>query len=430
MRISRVSLVSLALLVAVGAFGVTACGDEQKASSTSAAAPSTTAAPAETAPKCGDGSGKAATGEPIPVGGMMTASNGPDISQGPEAAKAFFDCLNANGGIKGRPVEYTFEDDGLNPATASRAASRLVNDKKVVAVAGSTAYLECAVAGPIYQKAGVMEVEAAGGPAQCFTLPNIVSVSEGGILSTSLAVQDQIAAGAKRIALLGPNVPGLGQAFIDAAKRTAAANGGRLVAGILHKPGIRDATSVLLEAANAKPDAIVLAGVEQDLVSILKAAEAQNMKGRFKFGAAAPLYSPTAPKALGQYWNGGAIRVAHQFAPFSATTTDNALWHAVMAKYAPDTVEDEFSQGAFLSAKILADTVAGLDGPVTRATVAKALQSVKDYKTDLLCQPWSWVTGKYHVSNTTGRIATINADGEWEDAGGCTAIKDPILSAS
>jgi branched-chain amino acid transport system substrate-binding protein len=418
--------VLMLLPAATAAFGLASCGSAKDSSSSTQAG---LVAASNTAPKCGDATGKPATGQPIPVGGMTTETNGPNISEGPKAAQAFFACLNANGGIHGRPIAYTYEDDGLNPATAARAANDLVSDKKVVGVAGSTAYLECAVAGPIYEQAKVMEVEAAGGPAQCFTLPNIVSVSEGGILSTSLAVQDEISQGAKRIALLGPNTPGLGQAFIAAAKRTAAANGGQLVAGVLYAPGIQDATSVLLQAAAAKPTAIVLVGVEQDLVSILKTAQTQNMKGRFKFAAAAPLYSPEAPKALGPYWWGGAIRVAHQFAPFDANTPDNRLWHEVMNKYAPGVPQDEFAQGAFLSAKVFADTIARINGPITRASVTKALQAARDYKSDLLCRPWSWVTGNYHVSNTVGRIATINSAGAWQDVGGCTTIKDPILSA-
>jgi branched-chain amino acid transport system substrate-binding protein len=427
MSMSRTSRLIAFLLVVICTAGLVACGDDDDGS---AQGDTSASAQPEGDPKCGDGTGEAATGEPIPVGGMTTASNGPDLTQGPKSAQAFFDCLNANGGINGQPVEYSYEDDGLNPATATRAANSLVNDKQVVAIVGSVSYLECPVAGPIYQKADVIELEGAGGPAQCFTLPNINSVSQGGVLSTSLAVQDLIANGSKKIALLGPNTPGLGQAFIDAAERTAGANGGELVAGVLHKPGIRDATSVLLEAADAGPDAIVIVGVEQDLVSILKAAEAQGMKDRFKFAAAAPLYSPTAPEALGAYWHDGAVRVAHQFAPYDAETPDNQLWHDVMDEYAPDTVQDEFSQGAFLTARMFADTVAAISGPIDRTSVSEALQGIEGYETDLLCEPWSWEVGDFHVSNQVGRIATINADGEWEDVGECTAIKDPLLEAA
>lgn len=70
---------------------------------------------AHAAASCGDNSGKPATGEPIVIG-AITGKTGPDdFSNSTKAAKAYFDCLNANGGIKGRPVKYLVEDDQWNP---------------------------------------------------------------------------------------------------------------------------------------------------------------------------------------------------------------------------------------------------------------------------------------------------------------------------
>lgn len=42
-------------------------------------------------------------------------SKGLDFSSAPLAAKAYFECVNANGGINGRPIEFVLEDDGLDP---------------------------------------------------------------------------------------------------------------------------------------------------------------------------------------------------------------------------------------------------------------------------------------------------------------------------
>ncbi|WP_170975834.1 ABC transporter substrate-binding protein [Rhizobium sp. FY34] len=77
-----------------------------------------------------------ASGEPIKVGAIVGQTGLDDLSSASKAAKAYFDCVNANGGINGRPVEYLVEDDQWNPEVAAQVATKLVKDEKVVALVG------------------------------------------------------------------------------------------------------------------------------------------------------------------------------------------------------------------------------------------------------------------------------------------------------
>ena len=52
-------------------------------------------------------------------------------------AKAYFDYVNAKGGVNGRTVEYRFYDDAYNPAQTVQLTRRLVEQDKVFAVFGS-----------------------------------------------------------------------------------------------------------------------------------------------------------------------------------------------------------------------------------------------------------------------------------------------------
>ena len=70
------------------------------------------------AAKCGMGNGKPATGKPIKVRALTTASGGIDFSSAPRSATAFFKCVNANGGINGRPIDYAYGDDASTKTTA------------------------------------------------------------------------------------------------------------------------------------------------------------------------------------------------------------------------------------------------------------------------------------------------------------------------
>jgi ABC-type branched-subunit amino acid transport system substrate-binding protein len=50
------------------------------------------------------------------------------------ATKAYFDYVNANGGVHGRKIRYTYIDDTYNPATTQTVVRKLVEEDKVFAV--------------------------------------------------------------------------------------------------------------------------------------------------------------------------------------------------------------------------------------------------------------------------------------------------------
>ena len=86
---------------------------------------SATAGIAQAATSCGMNSGEAATGKPILVGGIHGNAAPGDFSASTQAAAAYFKCVNANGGINGRPIEYLVENDQWNPELAAQAAAKL-----------------------------------------------------------------------------------------------------------------------------------------------------------------------------------------------------------------------------------------------------------------------------------------------------------------
>ena len=86
--------------------------------------------------KCGLSNGEKATGEPIKVGGISTMSNGVDFSSSPLAAQAYFDCVNENGGINGRPVEYNSQDDALDPEFCAELLGGMEQMEEVIRSSG------------------------------------------------------------------------------------------------------------------------------------------------------------------------------------------------------------------------------------------------------------------------------------------------------
>jgi branched-chain amino acid transport system substrate-binding protein len=81
------------------------------------------------------GSDPGITASSIKLGGSYPFS-GPASAYGTigVAAKAYFDWLNAKGGVNGRKIEFTTLDDGYEPARALQNAKRLVEQDKVFAL--------------------------------------------------------------------------------------------------------------------------------------------------------------------------------------------------------------------------------------------------------------------------------------------------------
>ena len=133
-----------------------------------ASALATTPAAAADAPKCGLSNGKAATGQPIEIGAIVGKTGPADFSGSAQAAAAYFNCVNANGGINGRPIRYSVEDDQWNPETAAQVAAKLVNDTKVVGMVGNSSFVECAANGKFYESSNVLVIAGVGVPRDCF----------------------------------------------------------------------------------------------------------------------------------------------------------------------------------------------------------------------------------------------------------------------
>ena len=153
--------------------------------------------------KCGLGNGKKATGAPIKLGGIDMLIPGVDFTTIGKVAKAYFDCVNDNGGINGRPIKYILYTEQLNPAQEAALARKLIESDKVVGVVGNTSFAECGVNWKYYKTKGYVVI-GAGVQAECFGTPSIAESNMGPRYSNIGAAQALIRAGVKKIAIASP----------------------------------------------------------------------------------------------------------------------------------------------------------------------------------------------------------------------------------
>ncbi len=85
-----------------------------------------------------EGSSVGVTDDSIKLGTHMplTGVAAPGYSEIPTGQKAYFDYVNAAGGINGRMIDYTVRDDTYNPATTSQVTNQLVLQDEIFGMIG------------------------------------------------------------------------------------------------------------------------------------------------------------------------------------------------------------------------------------------------------------------------------------------------------
>ena len=378
-------------------------------------------------PRCGMNTGKPAVGAPIPVGSINGVTGPDNFSSSARAADAHFKCVNANGGINGRPVRYISEDDQWRPDVAAQVATKLVKDDRVVAMIGSNSIVECRANAGLYDRENVVVIDI-GVAHECFTSRNIAPINQGPRLSgVGMLRYAAEHLGVKKAVCFVTNLPGavdwLCKGFADWGKLHGVA-----VATVTLDPSSLDFTSGLLQAAAVSPDAILLCFTKGGIIQALTAAEDQDMGGKIRFLSPASGYVVGLPKTIGDYWD-KRFWTQLEFTPLDGDGPDNRNWLAIMDKYgAKSDPRDTFSQGGYLSAKIATETMLKMDpAKIDRASVADALRAVRDFRSDMLCGPWYFGTRTRHNANHEGMIAVAQG-GDWKPQGSCIQSDDPELA--
>ena len=378
-------------------------------------------------PTCGMANGEAATGDPIKVGGINGNAPPGDFSGGTDAAAAYFACVNDNGGINGRPIEYIVENDQWNPELAGQVATKLVKDKGVVALVGNGSVVSMAVNAGLYKDENVMVMASGCAISECYESSNIVSTNQGplpsGIGALTYAIEEL---GTTSAACIGFNIPNNGGWACDWMQNFMESKGLNGTS-ILMDPTAVDLNSVYLQAIAEGVDTILLMLPAGPAIGLLKVAEEQGGRDLFKWVSPTPLYEPGVAEVLGDYWNDN-LYVHIELNQFDSEGADNQNWIKVMDTYGQDgDRRDTFSQSGFISAKFFTEALLALD-PVTidRASVTNAIKGISGATSDLLCAPYYVGDADRHMPNNAGRMVSYTG-GKFELVRDCFGIESSYL---
>jgi branched-chain amino acid transport system substrate-binding protein len=413
----------LVLVTAVAGLSVlfAACGSSDDNESTSAAAGGVGQSGEV---KCGLGNGKKATGTPIKLGGIATKQPGTDFTDGLNAANAYFQCVNDNGGINGHPIKYYQETEQTDPAQDASLVRKLAESDKVIGFTGGFSLIECSINHSYYEQHGFYVLNAGIAP-ECWSTPNSSPVNMGPRYSSDGATQYVIRQKVDKIAFDQSNVPGTG--YI--------AEGPKLVADAANVPitestdnvPIQDANSVALKLVQeaGSNGAVVLNFTPPEALKILQAAEQQGLADQVKaWGCSTPCNTDFLAEALGSVWD-DKLGVNAELNVTDFDGPDSELYRQVMDKYGKNVTGGlgSFSQMGYLMGRISTQALLSIKGDsYTVKTYNDAVRNVKDFKTDILCEPWYYGKAPLHIPNNTDWTTTPN--------GGKMVIKEDCFKIS
>jgi branched-chain amino acid transport system substrate-binding protein len=430
----------VALAAVISLLALAACGSSSSSSASSSAAPagsstassSAAAGGSSSTSSCGPKAGVKASGTPINLGSINTKQPGTDFTDISNMEAAYFACVNANGGVKGHPVKLFQETDQTQPSQIAAAAQKLISSDHVLGIAGPIDLLECTIDQAQWKKLGVFEIDAGIAP-ECWSTPNSAAVNMGPRYSSDGAVQYALAHHASKIVFVQSNVPGTG--YIAAGPSSLATAAHVPIVQLTENVPIQDANSIALKLVDSAGSngAVVLNFTPPDALVILQAAQKLGLENRVKeWGCSTPCNTDFLAKALGPKWNNKLFVNAELANPDDTSDPEFTLYNAMLKQYGSSVAGGvgSFSQMGFVQGEFVTKALASVKGAYTMKSVNQAFINIKNYKTAMLCTPWTYGKLALHIPNNTDYTTTPN-NGKMKTAQGCTAISsnDPQIAA-
>lgn len=351
-------------------------------------------------------------GEPIVVGSVNTKSGPATFPEASQAAAAYFEMVNENGGINGRQVKYIALDDKGDPATAQSSARKLVGQDQAVALVGGASLIQCEINASYYEQQNILAMPGIGVDPGCFSTPNIAPTNVGPFNDMTLTLMyGSEVLGLDNICVLleiaGSTRPAY-QAAID--KWTEVTGEKPLYIDDTVPYGAPDYKPYLINARDAGCEALAINPVEPDAIAQVNAANELGWND-VTWLYLTSVYSVNFAKSVDNAGNG--IYVPAEFYPYTEVNEQTKEWRELMESN--DIPLTAFSQGGYLAAKFFTQVLQGMEGEITRESVTEALHQMEPIDDPMLGEPYVFGTAEEHPGISCGwPIKLESGTHEWE----------------
>jgi branched-chain amino acid transport system substrate-binding protein len=220
--------------------------------------------------------------EPIRIGTLCPLTGAGGV-YGPNMQKSVtlvVERINASGGINGHQIRLFHEDGQTNPDAAVRAARKLIDVNKVIAILSTWSSAVTLAIAPICIENKVFEISVSGA-AEISDLKDddfIFRTQPTGIVqgeACAVITQEQ---GAKRVAFMGLQHPAV-KPFLEAYTKKISSWGGPLLDSLIYenKSSYRSEVTRVL---SHKPDMIMILGFQPDCTVLVRELYKAGYKGK------------------------------------------------------------------------------------------------------------------------------------------------------
>jgi branched-chain amino acid transport system substrate-binding protein len=358
-----------------------------------------------------NGSGTGQSADPIKVGSLSTMSGTyakPDASN---AAKAYFDEVNKQGGVNGHTIDFKIADDQANPGQASQAARSLVDSEEVVALVGGSSSADCATNAAFYEQRKVLSLPGAGADQICFSSRNISPVNASPFVDVGLTlnyVSDTL--GKRNVCLVANNAsPTYVKGVQDQASAWEQRSGRKLTYTNYRLAPTDNMTTYVVQAKQAGCDALVFATGGAQLISAAKAAKAQGVDtSEDGVPYVGILVDDETAAAVGDQRN--VFGMTGGFQPWNDTAIPAVKKYAdLMAKAGVPLGEQ--SEGGYSAAEAFVEALKSIDGDIDRESVTSALRAI-NYQPSLMGSTYTFADVPEHSTNQSAKFLQVQ-NGKW-----------------
>lgn len=384
----------VALCLVAFLFAATACSDADSDDPTAAEA------------------GPGVTDESIKLGGFGPVS-GPVESLGSNVragVEAYFESINADGGINGKLIDYVWVDDEFDPTKAAEAARQLVQQEEVLAVVGTMGGPNTFAAMPYLKQEDVPLIgpysltDVVGDYEQ---FPNTYQVfpdyGDQFVAMTEYAIDEL---GFESIATVTIEDPA-GHAGADGTAEVLAERGMEPAMETSFLPVTQtDFASIVLQLERSGATAVTMLVTPAQTATVLKEAEKIGYEPTWLVDDAKQ--DPSFIAAAGELAND--VYVASPVRPDLDPSAQDALEEAL----GPDTEPSYFVIAGWVMASLAAEGISAAEEPLSRASLYESLNSLAGWENGFTA-PVSYGDDDRHGNNQL-QILQIQ-DGEYVPVG-------------
>ena len=381
-------------------------------------------------PAQANSTGVTATSIKLGVSTPLTGSAGLVYGKVPGAMRAYFDYINANGGVNGRKISLVIRDDKYLPTLAATQTTNLILKDKVFALVG-------ALGTATHSKAYTAAALAKNNVPDLFINTGFSGFTNKAKYPTTFMVLPTYAMEAKVMAkVIKDNFPGQAT-FMIAQDDEFGSDGvaGFTTAGhkfsstpTLYPQGsmtaarAEGALTALAAAAPGKP-VLVLFGTTDVTATILKAAEKLELTKKFTFLAGSVGADANTLLALGVKPTTIDGVVSASFLPDAKDLTDPYVkqFIDINTKYNKGVTFDNYVLGGMNSAMLTVQALRAAGKNLTRAGLMSAIEAKGSKFASAGLVPLGW-SATSRVGYNGYWVSQLNAKGEGQPYGGKLVI--------